>query len=310
MSSSRSPSDQSIVRRRFSLYDFLFETHIAYVLIAPTLLGILLVNVYPLIYTVAVSFQRYKITAPSGTWVGLANYQQILSSSTVLNSVRVSIEYTLGAVAGAFVVGFALALLLNRRLPARGLLRSIFIIPWAIPGFVVALTWAWMYNDQFGIFSGMLRSLGITAPVWLGQDDALLALIAMSVWKNFPFHLLILLAALQAIDSGLYEAAAVDGAGRFAQFRYITIPQVRPMALVALLLGSIGTFQDFTMPWILTQGGPAEATNVIPIATYEIGFVAGDFGYAAAAAVLMFAFILVMSGLYLFEYLREAREAA
>ena len=288
--------------------EYLFEKRIAYVLIFPTMLGILLVNVYPLIYTIVVSFQRYKITSPVGTWIGLANYTQILASSTVLSSVAISIEYTVGSVGLAFVVGFALALLLNRGFPMRGLIRSFFIIPWAVPAFVAALTWAWMYNDQFGIFSGMLRSIGINPPVWLDQSHALLGLIVLGVWKNFPFHLIILLAGLQSISTDLYEAASVDGAGVPERFRHITIPLIRPMAMIAILLGAIGSFQDFTMPWILTQGGPADATNVIPIATYQIGFVAGDFGYAAAAAVLMFLFILVTSALYVYAYVRGVEE--
>jgi multiple sugar transport system permease protein len=293
--------------RARSLREYLFEKKVAYVLILPTLLAILLVNVYPLVYTFALSFEQYRISSAAAKWIGLTNYAAILADPNVLGSVRVSLIYTIGSVGVSFVLGFALALLLNQRLPWRGVIRSIFIIPWAVPAFVAALTWAWMYNDQFGIFSALFRAINIDPPNWLGANDALASVIAVAVWKNFPFHMIILLAGLQAIGADLYEAANVDGAGALDRFRHITLPLIRPMALIAILLNSINAFQDFTLPWLVAQGGPAGATTGIPIATYQIGFVSGDFGYAAAAAVLMFVFILAMSSVYVYAYIRDAR---
>ena len=205
--------------RRIDLGDYLLEKKIAYVLIAPTLVGILLVNVYPLIYTFVVSFQEYKITSVAGRWIGAANYTKILSDPEVWNSIRVSIVFTLASVSLSFLIGLTLALLLNRRMRARHLVRSVFIIPWAVPAFVAALTWAWMYNDQFGIISAMTRSLGAKPVIWLGKEYALASLVAVMVWKSFPFQLVVLLAGLQAINQELYEAAAVDGAGAPARRR-------------------------------------------------------------------------------------------
>ena len=308
MSQRPGPTDATWRRRRLSIAEYLFERKIAYVLVLPTVLGILLVNVYPLVYTVVVSFLELKITSSAGKWVGLANYARILRDPEVWNSVRISIVFTVASVGASFVLGFALALLLNRAIRWRGAVRSVFIIPWAVPGFVAALTWSWMYNDQFGILNGLLRTVGLKPIIWLGKDHALASLVAVVVWKSFPFDFVVLLAGLQAIGQDMYEAAAVDGAGALARFWHITLQLIKPVAMVAVLLASINAFQGFTIPWILTRGGPAGATSLIPIATYNIGFVAGDFGYAAAAAVLMFCFILITSALYVYQYVREVRD--
>jgi ABC-type sugar transport system permease subunit len=266
-----------------------------------------LVNVYPLVYTFVLSFQEYKLSSATGRWIGFANYTKILSDHEVWNSIWISIVFTGASVGISFVIGLALALLLNRRMRGRHVVRSVFIIPWAVPAFVAALTWSWMFNDQFGIISGLTRALGGKPVVWLGKDYALASLITVMVWKSFPFQVVVLLAGLQAINQELYEAASVDGAGTVAKFWHITIALLKPIAMVAILLASINAFNYFTIPWILTRGGPAGATSVLPIATYNIGFIAGDYGYAAAGAVLMFWFILLMSVLYVYQYIQEVR---
>jgi multiple sugar transport system permease protein len=288
----------------------LVERRIAYLLVLPTVLGIVLVDIYPLLFNLWISFQERKISTAVPIFVGLRNYQRIVADPEVWNAIRVSLIFTVGSVFFSFVIGFGLALLLNRQFRGRGIVRSVFIIPWAIPAFVAALVWSWMFNDQFGILAAMFRSYGLRAPIWLGRDWALTSLIAVMVWKSFPFQLVVLLAGLQAIPKEQYEAAEVDGANVFQRFLNITIPLIRPVAMVGILLASVNAFHYFTIPWILTRGGPANATNVIPIATYNIAFIAGDFGYAAAAAVLMFLFILATSALYIWQYVREVQELA
>jgi multiple sugar transport system permease protein len=284
------------------------ERHIAYFLIAPTIIGIAIVNVYPLLDTVRLSFTDRLLSRPEENtrFVGLTNYSNILSSPDVWNAFKVSLIFTVASVGFSFIIGLTLALLLNQELPGRSLLRSIFIIPWAVPAFVASLTWSWMFNDQFGIISSLLKGLGITRPpIWLGADLALYSLILVMVWKSFPFQMVVLLAGLQAIPGELYEAATVDGAVGRQRFWYITLPLLKPIAMISVLLASINAFNYFTIPWILTRGGPAGATNVLPIYTYTIGFVGGDFGFAATMAVIMFIFILIAGSLYLWQYLRE-----
>ena len=281
------------------------ERHIAYILILPTLLGIAIVNLYPVGYAFVISLQEKKLSTSHTTFVGLDNYRRILTDPEVWNSIRLSLIFTVVSVGLSFLIGLALALLLNRPLRGRGVLRSLFIIPWAIPAFVAALIWGWMYNDQFGIISALLKQCGVAhPPVWLDTHHALWALIAVMTWKSFPFQMVVLLAGLQSIPQELYEAAAVDGASGMRRFRAITLPLLRPVAMVSVLLASINAFHYFAIPWILTHGGPSNATNVIAIAVYSIAFAAGDFGYGSAAAMLMFVFILAGSGLYLWSYFR------
>lgn len=301
------PSAPVALRARFSLSRWL-EKHIAFILILPTLLGIVIVNLYPLSYAFWLSLQENRLGIATGRFVGLQNYQRLLGDPEIWNSIRVSLTFTIVSVFGAFVIGLFLAILLNRPLHGRGLIRSLFIIPWAIPAFVAALIWAWMYNDQFGILSATLKDLGFARPpVWLDRDHALWSLIAVMIWKSFPFQMITLLAGMQAIPDELYDAAAVDGATRWQQFTAITLPLLRPIAGVSLLLASINAFHYFPIPWILTRGGPSKATNVLPIEAYNIAFSAGDLGYGAAGAVFMFFFILVGSAVYIWMYIKELR---
>lgn len=286
------------------------ERHIAYVLILPTLLGIAIVNLYPLAYAVVISFQEKKLSTPGTRFVGFENYARLLADPEILSALRISLVFVVCSVTFSFLIGLMLALLLNRRMPGRGVIRSLFIVPWAIPAFVAALTWAWMYNDQFGILSALAKQIGWAhPPIWLDRAHALPALIAVMVWKSFPFQLVVLLAGLQAISPELYEAAAMDGANAWRRFRGITLPLLRPIAGVSVLLAAINAFHFFSIPWVLTRGGPSNATNVIPIATYNIAFQVGDLGYGSAAAILMFLFILAASSLYLWYYIQTERDA-
>lgn len=284
------------------------ERYIAYFLIAPTILGITIVNIYPLLDTVRLSFTDRLLQRPEEAtrFIGLDNYVRILGNADVWNAFKVSLIFTVASVGFSFLIGLGLALLLNLPLPGRGVMRSIFIIPWAVPAFVAALTWSWMFNDQFGIITSLLKDLGITKPpIWLGGDLALFSLIVVMIWKSFPFQIVVLLAGLQSIPGDIYEAAIVDGAIAYQRFWHITLPLIKPVAMISVLLAAINAFNFFTIPWILTRGGPAGATSVLPIYTYTVGFVGGDFGFAATMAVIMFLFILAAGSLYLWQYLRE-----
>ncbi|HYM71137.1 MAG TPA: sugar ABC transporter permease [bacterium] len=279
-----------------------------YILIAPTLLGVLVVDVYPLIFNAAISLQERKISTAHPMFVGLRNYAATLRDPEMLHSLWVSVVFTVVSVAASYVIGLALALLLSRPMWGRGVLRSIFIVPWAMPAFVAALVWGWMYNDQFGILSALAKDVGIRhPPVLLSAQYALASLTAVMIWKSFPFQFVVLLAGLSAIDPEIAHAAEVDGATPWQRFWLVTFPLLRPVSMVAVLLAAINAFQYFPIPWILTQGGPANATNVVPIAVYNTAFLAGDFGAAAAVATLMFLFILVMGAVYVLQYIREVQ---
>lgn len=281
----------------------------AYILIAPTLLAVLLVDLYPLVFNARISLAEWKISTAHPVFVGLANYGAVLRDPEALHSLWVSCVFTAVSVAGSYALGLGLALLLNRPMWGRAALRAVFIVPWAMPAFVAALVWGWMYNDQFGILTALAHDLGIRhPPIFLSARYALASLIAVMIWKSFPFQVVVLLAGLSAIDDGIERAAEVDGAAAWQRFWLVTFPLLRPISMVAVLLAAINAFQYFPIPWILTQGGPANATNVVPIAVYNTAFLGGDFGTAAAIATLMFLFVLVMGGGYLWQYVREVRE--
>lgn len=282
------------------------ERRIAYILILPTLLGIAVITLYPLLYAFVISFQDNRLRSRESPFIGLANYQAIVGDPEVWNSIRITLIFMVVSVVGSFVIGLVLALLLNRSFWGRRFIRSLFIIPWAIPAFVAALTWSWMFNDQFGILNAILKDVGFSRPpIWLDKDHALWSLTGVMTWKSFPFQIVVLLAGLQSIPGDLYEAAAVDGANALQRFWAITLPLLRPVAMVSVLLAAINAFHYFPIPWILTAGGPSQATNVISIETYSQAFGAGNFGRGAAAAIFMFVFILAMSAVYIWTYLRE-----
>ena len=287
----------------------LLDRYAAYILIAPTLAGVLIVDVYPLIFNTLISFQARKISTAQPHFVGLQNYAAVILDPEMLHSLKVSIIFTAVSVCFSYLIGLLLALLLNRPIKGRGFLRSLFIIPWAMPAFVAALIWGWMYNDQFGIIPGLAKGVGLShPPVFLSAPCALWSLIAVMVWKSFPFQFVVLLAGLSAIDVEILQVAEMDGANSWQRFWRVTFPLLRPISMVAVLLAAINAFQYFPIPWILTQGGPADATNVVPIAVYNTAFLAGDFGSAAAIATLMFAFILVAGAAYVLEYVREVQQ--
>lgn len=279
-----------------------------YLLIAPTLVGIVIVDVYPLFFNTLISLQERKISTAHPAFVGLSNYTAVVRDPEMLHALWVSVIFTVASVACSYAIGLVLALLLSRPIWGRGVLRSLFIVPWAMPAFVAALVWGWMYNDQFGILTALAKDVGIRhPPVLLSAPYALASLTAVMIWKSFPFQFVVLLAGLSAINNEILRAAEVDGATAWQRFWLVTFPLLRPISMVAVLLAAINAFQYFPIPWILTQGGPANATNVVPIAVYNTAFLGGDFGLAAAIATLMFLFVLAMGAVYLLQYVREVQ---
>ncbi len=258
-----------------------------HVLLAPTLLAIGAITLYPLIYGLVASFRGVSLSDPDAGFVGFRNYTEILSDPETWHSIWLTIIFTAVSVAFSFALGLAGALALNLDFRFRGIVRSLFIIPWAVPAFVAALTWGWIYNDQFGILSALFSKVGLHAPQWLGSEHAMQSLIIVMVWKSFPFQLVMLLAGLQSIPPELYEAARVDGASVVKQFSHITLPLLMPISLVALFMAVVNAFQYFPIPWILTAGGPSNATNVIAISSYNLAFNAGEIGLGAAVAGVM-----------------------
>ncbi len=269
-----------------------------YLLIAPAFLALFGVIGYPLVQAFIMSLHKIILTDPGAgqPFVGLANYMTAITSPLFGGALWLSVVWTAVNLVIQMVLGLAVALVLNEPFPWRGLARGIALIPWVTPSVVSVLTWRWMYDAQFGVINAALVGLGIVSRpvVWLGNTQtALWAVIAESIWKGTPFVAIMLLAALQAVPTELYDVAKVDGANAWRRLRHITLPLIMPTLIVAATLTTIFTFNNFNAIWLMTQGGPLHATETLTILVYDQAFVAYDMGQATAIGMITFFILLV-----------------
>jgi multiple sugar transport system permease protein len=261
-----------------------------YALLMPAaLLMIILVGV-PFIRALWLSFHKKLLGADEAPWIGAQNYTALLADATFWQAVKNTFIFTTGSIGCKLVLGITIALVLNEALPLRGLWRSIVMLPYAMPTLVSVLVWKWMYNDVAGVLNYLASQARLTDhPIlWLGDPNvALPAVIAVNVWRGFPFFVITILAGLQTVPQELYDAAKVDGAGVWARFRQVTVPGILPVVAVTTLFSSILTFNDFSIIWILTQGGPGNATQVLSTLTYRISIPGLELGKGVAVSVLM-----------------------
>jgi multiple sugar transport system permease protein len=265
--------------------------------LAPSLLLLAVFFLAPLALTGWMSLNDWPLLGTSH-FNGLGNYTELARDSIFWGSVWFTTKYTLIVTPLIFVVGFCLALLVNARLPGVGIFRTAYFVP-AVIGFGTAsFLWFWMFNDQVGIFNGILLRLGlIQQPIeWLGDPTrAFLAVIVMVVWKTAGLTMLLLLVGMQGIPEELYDAAALDGAGRFATIRYITLPLLRRTIALTLTLSVIGSYLAFDQFFIMTQGGPGNSTLTIVYWIYHNSFVSYRLGYGAALSIVLLAILIVIS---------------
>jgi multiple sugar transport system permease protein len=265
--------------------------------LAPATLFTMALVAYPLGRMVALSLQEYQLARPwsRGRFVGLGHYARLLGDDHFWHALGVTAVYTVAVTALAFVLGLAAALLVNRPLAGMPAIRTLLSIPWALPSAIAALVWLLLLQSSFGVVNYLLYATGVTEHQvdWLLRGDtALLAVVVVGLWKVFPFNLLVLLAGLQAVPAELYEAVAVDGGGRPAQFRFVTWPALKYVATVALLLTGVHAFREFEQIYILTGGGPARSTETLGVQAYLQAFKFFDFGYGSAIGVVMLALSL------------------
>lgn len=266
------------------------DTRFGYLLLLPAGLLIAVLVGYPFLRALWLSFHKKLLGAQDAPWIGLDNYRVLLNEPQFWNAVRNVFIFTVASVALKLVIGLVVSLILNEALPMRALFRSVVLLPYAMPTLVSVLIWKWMYNDTGGILNYLLQQLHITeTPVlWLADPGrALGAVIAVNVWRGFPFFVLTLLAGLQAVPPELYEAAKVDGAGLWARFWKITLPDILPVMAVTTLFSTILTFNDFSIIWVLTKGGPGNATDVLATLTYRIAIPGLELGKGVAVSVFM-----------------------
>ncbi len=272
------------------------------ILIAPTVLILSAVIVYPLVSAIYLSVFSIYTPTMEGEFVGLANYTRLLGSGEFWRSLLNNLIWTAGTLSLQIVFGVLVALMLHRTLVFRALARSLVLFPYFLSTVVAVLVWRWMFNDLYGVLNHMLMwARIIDMPVdWLGSmPNAMISLIFIGAWKYFPFVVIAVLARLQSIPDELYEAATIDGAGRFARFTDVTLPQLRDVLIVIVLLRAIWDFKEFDLIYLLTGGGPIIATQTLPLMVYKEAFALNQMGGASAVAVLMMLIMLVFMTLYL-----------
>lgn len=260
-----------------------------YVFILPSVITLMLLVTYPLLYGVYISFFNTNLLN-QWDFVGFSHYMEIFRNLEFVNRIVLTLKFTVATVGGHVILGVGLAILLNRKLPGQTFFRAILILPWLLPEVVVGLLWKWLFNPMYGLINHYLIKLHmISEPFsWLSNISvAYGAVVIVCIWKGFPMLMLMVLAGLQTISEDLYEASRIDGCSGVQSFRYITIPSLLPVLLVSLILDTVWWFKHFTIIWLLTQGGPANETNIVSIDIYKSAFEYFEFGKAAAMAVIV-----------------------
>lgn len=278
------------------------ESRDAWIMMAPAIILLLVIAVYPVLRTFWLSLHEMVLTNPGSGYpfIGLDNYIDIFKDERALNSILFTLKFTVTTVFFELIIGFAAALVMNKAFKGRGLVRAAILIPWAIPTSVSAMMWKFIYNDQYGLFNDILYKLGIidSYQAWLSTaEGSFMALVITDVWKTAPYMALLILAGLQIIPEELYEAAKIDGANIFQRFRYVTIPNVKGTVLVALLFRTLDAFRVYDLVSVMTGG--ANQTESISLYAYNNLMSFLDFGYGSALAVLVFVIVFIISLIYM-----------
>jgi multiple sugar transport system permease protein len=273
-----------------------------YLYVLPAIVVMLVVIAYPIYYTADLSFFKTPpgLQLKDKSFVGVDNYTAILTSSVVWRVTLNTVIWTLASTLIAFCLGFALALALHRDFVGRGVLRAIFIIPWVISAVGASYIWKWIYHSDFGLIGVMLVQWGFTdrPPNFIDSVNTVLpALIVVNIWREFPFAMIMLMAGLQTVPEQLLRAAQVDGASAWQRFWHVTFPHLRGVSTVTILLLAVANFNSFIIPWIMTAGGPSNASHIWITHIYELAFGRQLWGVASAYSVLLF-FILMTFGYF------------
>lgn len=286
------------------------EGRLAMWLLAPALGFVAVLGAFPVLSQFALSLTRYNHKFPDERgFVGFANFARLASDSTFWQDLGHTAYFTVVSVGLELVLGLAAALLLNRVIRGRTAMNASMIVPWALPTVVAATMWSLILNDRVGLVNSVLERLGLMGEpvVWLGPKLAMTSVILADVWKTTPFVAIILLAGLKSIPRQYYEAAALDGAGRWAVFRSITLPLLKPFIAVALLFRTMDAFRIFDLVWVLTGG--ASGTETLSVYIYKVLFRYADLGYGSTMTVALFAIVFAMS-MGLIRFMRMAGDTA
>ena len=284
-----------------------------YLFVAPAALYLLLFMAYPLLKEFQLSFTDTSLLAPTGgNVVGLDNYSKVINDSDFAKTVWITFVYAAGSVVGALGLGLSAALMMNQPMRGQTLVRSAITLPWATPPIAVALLFAWMFNNQYGVVNFLLVKSGVIDSYqrWLDNENlALLGLLIVTVWMSFPICALILLAAMQSIPKELYEAGKVDSANALNRFKYVTVPGIRPTLYVITLLLTIWALRRFDIIWVMTQGGPVGSTTTLVVKIYREAFQNQELGVSSAIGMLGLVLSVVITVIYFLLSKRSERQS-
>ncbi len=285
------------------------KRYIPYLFIAPAVIFEFIIHILPMLVGIAISligltlfYIHYWTQAPL---IGLQNYKVALNftgaaGSALLSSFLITVAYTLLVVAGSWLLGMMAALLLNSQFRGRNLFRTLFLIPFAMPAYIEVITWQFMLQKNNGMINAILSGLHVAnPPFWLVGTNAFWSMVMTAIWRSWPLAFLFLLAGMQTIPTDMYEAASLDGASKFRQFRAITLPMLKPVNVVLLLVTFLWTFNDFNTPYVLFGASPPPAADLLSLHIYVNSFINWNFGLGSAMSVLLLIFLFIVSVVYL-----------
>jgi multiple sugar transport system permease protein len=284
----------------------------AYLMLTPAIIMLIALNIYPFLTAVYSSFFRIHTITREANWVGLGNYKVLLHSPLFWQSLGRSLIWVVVGVSFQLVLGIAISLLLHQELRGRWLARGIVLFPYLVPAIVATLVWRFMFSPLTGVINYLLVDVLnlLDKPIaWLADPDtALMGVLIVGIWKFVPFMVILFLARLQTTPLELYDAARIDGANSWQEFRYVTLPWLQPTILVALLLRTLWMFNEFDVTYLMAYGGPMYATTTLPVLIRTTAFGSNDMGKAAAISMLMVTVLFAISFVYLRYYSRAEEQ--
>jgi multiple sugar transport system permease protein len=276
-------------------------------MVAPAVLVLVCVLLYPAFVALQSSFYRIVTVTRAETFVGLTNYEKVLVEQAFWESLQRSVIWSVGAMTTQMIVGVAVALVLHKQIRGRSFVRGLVLFPYLVPAIVAVLIWRWIFSDTVGVanwfFVDFLGILDQPIP-WFNPGWVMVSIIVMSLWKYLPYWALFVLARLQTLPPELVDAAKIDGASAWQRFRYITLPWILPVVIVLLVLRTIWAFNEFDMVYLPAGGGPLFETTTIPVYIRRVAFEFGDMGHAAAVAMVMLVMVAILTNVYFWVYRR------
>ena len=290
------PGKEFTVRRRRFMFD---RTEVlGPIFLAPAIIYVIALVGIPFLLAIYYAVSAYTIYHPDYSFVGLRNVIDVVQSSIFLRTLANTFIFTIASQIIGLVLGKFGALLLLRPFPGRGIARALIILPWAVPVALATLAWKWMFDSLYSVINWTLEAIGLVdpgnAPQWLGQTDlAMISVIIVNAWRLFPFAIVIFLAGITAVPQDVLDAATVDGAGFWRRNYQIIVPIIAPIVLVGLIFGTVFTFTDLSVVYLLTSGGPMNGTQVLGTLGFQIGILSGDVAHGAVVCLFLLPFLLL-----------------